>query len=59
MTIEGTATDDTSNGVEQQRLPSKQRRELDAEGIRSSIARLSSSSVVKDWLPNSASWTSS
>ena len=48
MTIEGTAADgaaDTSNGVEQQRLPSKQRMELDAERIRSSIARLSSSSV--------------
>jgi hypothetical protein len=48
LTIEGTAADgvaDTSNGVEQQRLPSKQRMELDAERIRSSIARLSSSSV--------------
>ena len=51
MTIEGTAADgvtDTSNGVEQQRLPeqkTRQRMELDAEKIRSSIAQLSSSSV--------------
>jgi hypothetical protein len=48
LTIEGTAANgvaDTSNGVEQQWLPSKQRMELDAEKIRSSIARLSSSSV--------------
>ena len=48
MTIEATAAEDTSNGVEQQRLPeqkTRQRMELDVEKIRSSIARLSSSSV--------------
>jgi hypothetical protein len=60
-TIEATAEDaatvrsdgvlDTSNAVEQQTLPAqaerttKQRMELDAERIRSSIARLSSSSI--------------
>ena len=47
-TTEAAAAKDTSNGVEQQRLPeqkTRQRMELDAEKIRSSIARLSSSSV--------------
>ena len=48
LTTEAAAAEDTSNGVEQQRLPeqkTRQRMELDAEKIRSSIARLSSSSV--------------
>jgi hypothetical protein len=43
LTTEAAAADDTSNVGEQQRP--KQRMELDAERIRSSIARLSSSSV--------------
>ena len=43
LTTEAAAAVDTGNGVEQQRP--KQRMELDAERIRSSIARLSSSSV--------------
>jgi hypothetical protein len=43
LTTEAAAAKDTGNGVEQQRP--KQRMELDAERIRSSIARLSSSSV--------------
>jgi hypothetical protein len=48
LTTEAAAADDTGNGVEQQRLPEQKTRprtELDAERIRSSIARLSSSSV--------------
>jgi hypothetical protein len=47
-TTAAAAAKDTSNGVEQQWLPeqeTRQRMELDAEKIRSSIARLSSSSV--------------
>jgi hypothetical protein len=50
-TVRSDGVSDTSNAVEQQRLPAqadqttKQKMELDAERIRSSIARLSSSSI--------------